>query len=359
MTNPDFRTLLTSRQGIVCGKDCLNKGFVSIEECLECAGPKNVRCIPSNLLLLHAVKEGSDYYSRKVGEYHVSDFVSCPAEFLFKNYIGYFYKPKSLWNMIFGTSAHDLFNQYELSNPISEGKLEYVFESEGRKIAAVGSQDGYFPSLSLEMFRDVEERLYNDNFDDNVYDGSGVLQGVLLERKTAAKIDNVFYKPKDIHVLQETAYIALREKEDVNWVMTTYLEKPFGRCVNLIMPVLYYGSEKHKAAGKELLGKSLVVNRAEMKAKIEKRLSTFEHCLTHREFPYRFPNFQVQCTWCDFRDVCKPTPNVPITDTATLEDWIAKWIKTLRVSERFFDDPDASNMKVIAERWPRSDSSGR
>jgi hypothetical protein len=350
--NEDFRTPISTKHGIICGKQGMNKGFITIDQCLECAGPKNIRCIPRNFLLAHVLKEGNPYYSRKIGEYHVSDYVGCAAEFLFKNFIGYFYTPRSLWNMGFGTAVHSMFNDYELSKPTSESKLEHVFESNGRKVAIVGSQDGYFKDLDLGIFTDVEERLLFDNFDDNVYDGSGVLHGVLLERKTAQSINNVMYKPKDIHLLQEQAYVVMRSENDVNWIITTYLSKPDGREINLVMPVLYIGSEIHKNASPELLSKAMVVNKADVMAKMEKRVATFEWCLFNREFPYRFPNFKVQCDWCDMKDACKGTPNVPIVDKDELVAKIELWSNILRVSDRF-EDEGASNMQQIAERWPR------
>ena len=86
MTNEDFRKPYPVKHGIICGKQGLNKGFITVEECLECPGPKNIRCVSRQLLLSHIRKEGNEYYTRKVGEYHVSDFCSCPAEFLFKNF---------------------------------------------------------------------------------------------------------------------------------------------------------------------------------------------------------------------------------------------------------------------------------
>ena len=327
--------------GIDCGTKQGNRGFITVEECLQCPGINYVRCYPRQWLLSMLRKQVSKYYGPKWGIYHVSDINMCGASFLFKRFVGNFYSTRSLWNMRFGTEIHSWYNADEVSQPKIEQGLEHIFDSDGRKMAIVGSQDSVFEKLDLDVFTDVKDKIFDDLllkyvFEPSIEEGR-YLKGVICDRKSTISMKSVMLGPNDYHIQQLVKYVVLRDKKDVSCVMITYLDKYEGREINHILPIVYTDSPLYEDCGEDVLSRCVVINKDKILQTCRDKASTFENCLVHGYMPLRMPAFKQECNWCAYASACKYTPNMPIMDKGNLEMKIKSWKTMLRVSEHFTD----------------------
>ena len=203
--------------------------------------------------------------------------------------------------------------------------------------------------MDTKKFSDILLKIYQNEYDGIIYDGGRNLCNILMERKTAARINNVHYKPQEIHQKQITAYATLYDGQ-LDWVWFTYVDKPSGKAVNLIIPVIYTGTELYENVPKDVRSKSIVIDRVKFRLELEKKANLLAGHMSAGTFCDRMPSFKVECNWCVYKSACHGSVRTEILDWDIIRPKIENWKNALQFSERVLD-PESSNISRILKEW--------